>query len=128
MKRFILDTQTLLWWLTDNEKLGPNTRALISNSNNRVFISPVTVWELSLKKQQGHIEGLPEMHQLIEEEGFEELVIDAYHVQFASEYKCCRNEPFRSVLMAQIQTEGATLITTDHKFAHLGIRTWNARR
>jgi len=128
MKRLILDTQALLWWLTDNEKLGPNTRALISNGNNRVFISPVTVWELLLKKQQGHIKGLPEMHQLIEEEGFEELAIDAYHIQFAAGYKFSRNAPFRSVLMAQTQTEGATLITTDHKFAQLGIRTWDARR
>ena len=126
MKRLILDAEVLLWWLTDSEELGRNTRALISDSNNRVFISPVTIWELSLKKQQGLIKGLPEMHQLIEEEGFEELAIDAHHVQFAPTYG--ENSPFRSVLMAQTQTEGAMLITTDNEFAHAGVRTWDARR
>ena len=126
MKRLILDTQVFLWWLTDSEKLGRSTRVLIGDSKNRVFISSVTILELSLKKQQGLIEGLPELHQLIEEEGFEELPINAHHSEFAAEFS--ENELLRSVLMAQTQTEGVILVTPDQNYNHFGIRTWDARR
>jgi PIN domain nuclease of toxin-antitoxin system len=127
MNRLLLDTQVLLWWLIDSEELGSTTRAMISDRNNRVFISPVAIWELSLKKKQGVIKGLPEIHQLIEEEGFEELLIDAHHCQFAAGYG--GDEPFRSVLMAQTQTEGVTLVTADHSYYnYFRIRTWDARR
>ena len=34
MKRLLLDTHTLLWWLGDDARIGPRARALIEDERN----------------------------------------------------------------------------------------------
>jgi PIN domain nuclease of toxin-antitoxin system len=35
----LLDTHTLLWWLSNDNRLGPNARALIANERNEAYVS-----------------------------------------------------------------------------------------
>lgn len=37
MRRLLLDTHVLLWWLADNKMLGKQARALISAPGNQVL-------------------------------------------------------------------------------------------
>lgn len=52
---WLLDTHTLLWALFDPAKLGRKSRAILSNQANRVYVSPVSYWEISLKHGMGKL-------------------------------------------------------------------------
>lgn len=47
--RFLLDTHTFLWFVTNDMKLGEKARQLISEPTNQIFISPATYWEVAIK-------------------------------------------------------------------------------
>jgi len=55
VKRLLLDTHALLWWLSDDAQLGAETRRAISNPRNQVYVSAASTWEISIKKTIGKL-------------------------------------------------------------------------
>ncbi len=47
--RLLLDTHALLWWLADDDRLGPRARALIEDPGNDVLVSVASLWETVVK-------------------------------------------------------------------------------
>lgn len=45
----LLDSHAFVWWRDEPHKLSPSAYTEISNPNNDVFLSVVTVWELQIK-------------------------------------------------------------------------------
>ena len=43
VRRLLLDTRALLWWLSDNPTLGAEARSLINDRDNHVAVSAATV-------------------------------------------------------------------------------------
>lgn len=43
--KFLLDTHVWLWSLLEPTKLSVGIQAILSSSNNTLFLSPVSVWE-----------------------------------------------------------------------------------
>jgi PIN domain nuclease of toxin-antitoxin system len=50
MRRLLLDTHTLLWWLADDPQLGQDARGLVADAANEVYVSAASAWEISIKK------------------------------------------------------------------------------
>ena len=48
MKRLLLDTHALLWWLIDDSSLGINARRQIADPGNVVYVSAASIWEISI--------------------------------------------------------------------------------
>ncbi|MDA0718469.1 MAG: type II toxin-antitoxin system VapC family toxin [Cyanobacteria bacterium] len=59
---YLLDSHALLWWWFDPDRLSGAVRELLSDSATPVLVSAASVWELSLKHQQGK---LPELNGVI---------------------------------------------------------------
>lgn len=53
MRKILLDTHALLWWLLDDKKLGTSARKLIENPRNVIFVSAASIWEISIKQNKG---------------------------------------------------------------------------
>jgi PIN domain nuclease of toxin-antitoxin system len=53
---YLLDTHTFLWVALAPSELSRRARAVIEDSNNRIEISAVTLWEISLKHALGKLE------------------------------------------------------------------------
>ena len=49
----LLDTHTLIWTLADDQGLSLAAREAIEDGNNIVFVSSVSVWEISIKRALG---------------------------------------------------------------------------
>jgi PIN domain nuclease of toxin-antitoxin system len=49
----LLDTHILLWWYDSNPRLGNATRKVLDGSQARIWISAVSVWEISIKLSIG---------------------------------------------------------------------------
>ena len=52
---FLLDTHLLLWWAMDDPVLPKKARALIADPNHVPLVSPVSFWEISIKRSLGKI-------------------------------------------------------------------------
>lgn len=53
--KYLLDTHTLIWAITDPNKLSSKVREIIENPENQVFVSTISFWEISLKASIGKL-------------------------------------------------------------------------
>jgi len=47
--RALLDTHTLIWWMTTDPHLSKPAHALIKNRDNTSLVSAVSAWEIATK-------------------------------------------------------------------------------
>ncbi|AMV71134.1 type II toxin-antitoxin system VapC family toxin [Desulfuromonas carbonis] len=125
MQRFLLDTHVLLWWLDDAPRLGPRCKELIADQRNEVFVSAATTWEISIKKALGKLEAPEDIDSIVEDEGFSKLPISLYHGQLAGSLPVFHRDPFDRMLIAQAQSEGLTLVTSDENMGLYKLRLRN---
>jgi len=52
----LLDTHILIWALENNPLLSSKARDAIIEGNNIIFVSTVSVWEISIKKAMGKLQ------------------------------------------------------------------------
>lgn len=126
MRKLLLDTHTLLWWLADDSQLGPHTRALIEDGRNAVFVSAASAWEISIKKTLGKLDAPDDLDSLLEHEGFEKLAISFFHGEKAGELPPLHRDPFDRMLVAQAQAEGLDIVTRDQMIPKYGVKTIDA--
>jgi PIN domain nuclease of toxin-antitoxin system len=128
MKRLLLDTHTLLWWLADTPALGPASRAFIAEPGNVVFVSAASIWEISIKRALGKLSAPESLDSILEEEGFEALPIEVFHAEQAGTLPLHHRDPFDRMLVAQAQAEGLTLVTADPQMTAYGVRVLDPGR
>lgn len=126
MRRLLLDTHTFLWWLSDDKKLGPSTKELISDPRNEVYVSAATAWEISIKKSTGKLQAPDGIDNVVEDEGFSRLSISFFHGEQAGALPAIHKDPFDRMLIAQAQAEGLEVVTVDETIPKYGIKVVNA--
>jgi PIN domain nuclease of toxin-antitoxin system len=52
---YLLDSHVLLWWWFDPQRMPEGVLALLSNLETPIVVSSASVWELSIKHQQGKL-------------------------------------------------------------------------
>jgi len=60
--RALLDTHTFLWWIDDNPELSEVALDILADSQNEIFVSAATGWEIAIKSalERLGVEGDPE--------------------------------------------------------------------
>jgi PIN domain nuclease of toxin-antitoxin system len=53
--KFLLDTHTFIWYVTNNSKLSSTARELINDGNNEVLLSIASIWEMAIKQSIGKL-------------------------------------------------------------------------
>lgn len=126
MKRILLDSHVLLWWLSDDPRLGKKSRKLMADPANSIYVSAVSPWEIAIKQGLGKVTAPDDLDGIIESEGFEKLPITLYHGQQTSRLPLLHRDPFDRMLVTQAQAEGLILLTADEKLAAYGVQTIDA--
>jgi len=121
MRRILLDTHVTLWWLSGNKRLGRDAQGVIADVNNRVFVSAVTGWEISIKKMLGKLQAPDDLDSIIHDEGFEYLDITFFHGEKAGMLPPYHKDPFDRMLIAQAQAEGLEIVTDDRQITQYGV-------
>jgi PIN domain nuclease of toxin-antitoxin system len=57
--RALLDTHTLLWWVTNDSQLSSTVRDIIGSTENTIYLSVASSWEIIIKANSGKLP-LPE--------------------------------------------------------------------
>lgn len=112
----LLDTHVALWAITDSSKLSKRARELIASPRSSVWVSAVTVWEISIK----HVLGRGDMPvsgqgalRYFREAGYLFLPIEPEHAAAVEELPTHHADPFDRLLVAQALVEPMRLITHD---------------
>ncbi|TNM66311.1 type II toxin-antitoxin system VapC family toxin [Aliirhizobium smilacinae] len=118
--RILLDTHLLIWLVGASERLPSSAREAIENSNNQLFFSAASIWELSTKQSTGRarLELPPEiLHRQLLDNHFDELPVTATHGLAVCGLEQIHKDPFDRILIAQAMSEGMLLLTSDETIA-----------
>ncbi len=114
--RLLLGTPALLWWLSDDPRLGERARDRIANPRNTVLVSAVSLWEITQAIRLGTLSAdIREILQAVEDGGFTWLDLRPEHCRALRKLPrgAEDREPFGSLLIAQAMAEQATLVSDD---------------
>ena len=126
MQRLLLDTHAFLWTLADPAKLSATARAAIADSNNDVFVSAVSGWEIAVKRAKGHLVAPDDLAAMVEDRGFTHLSLTFRQAEQAGMLPMHHKDPFDRLLIAQAQAEGLVLVTKDTLIARYDVHTMSA--
>ncbi len=115
--RLLLDTHIFLWLISDHPNLSEILRGSIADSRNEVYLSVVSIWEVTVKYQIGKLT-LPEEPSLYlpkqrSRHQIESLVLDEMSVAKLAELEPLHRDPFDRMLLCQALAHDLRLVTVD---------------
>lgn len=123
MSLLLLDTHLLLWAATGSPKLPRSASDLLVDKANALAFSIVSLWEVVIKAARGRPDFRVDARQLrrgLLDAAYRELAIEAAHVLAVARLPPLHRDPFDRLLVAQAESEGATLLTADATVARYG--------
>jgi len=121
--RLLLDTHVALWAIAEPAKLSLRARTLLSEPDNIIAISAVTVWEIAVKHPLSgrRVGRMPVSSaralELFEAAGYELLAVTPQHAVAVEALPPLHNDPFDRMLVAQALAEPMRLVTADDQVA-----------
>lgn len=110
----MLDTHVLIWSASDTARLTRQTLAALAAPENQVFISAVSIWEISIKQALGHLEfPVAEFDAFALSMGFDILPVHGAHAVAAGQLPMHHRDPFDRMLVAQAMIEDLILVSND---------------
>ena len=125
----LLNTHTLIWAVTEPQKLSNRVKAILEDDDNEIFVSAISFWEIALKHSlhKLNLEALTPTDFLTAaiETGFRLLNLDSqtaitYHTLAATHHR----DPFDRMLIWQALKNNYWLISKDesiHKYADISL-------
>ncbi len=123
---YLLDTHTLLWWLSENPLLSTQAKIIISTPENLIFVSAASAWEISIKKAIGKLDAPDDLEQAIVYNNFISLEITIKDGDLAGKLPNYHNDPFDRMLIAQAMNNNLTILTKDSKIPQYQVKTIRA--
>jgi PIN domain nuclease of toxin-antitoxin system len=109
----LLDTHVFLRWDRQDKALNADTRALIADPANQVFVSAASIWEIAIKRRLKKLDFRGSAVAAIAANGFHELPILPIDAENAGALAWHHNDPFDRMLVAQARRLTFTLATAD---------------
>ena len=113
----LLDTHVLIWWIENNKRLGRRAKTIIHDNQTTVYISAVSIWEISIKAVLERLDVEPEFTDELPHEmelsGFRRLPITFEHAFAVRPLPLFHADPFDRMLVAQAKCEQLTVLTAD---------------
>lgn len=125
----LLDTHSLLWYLSGDPKLPDARRKEINTESILCCVSIASFWEIATKQSLKKLEyekEIDEILQLVYNSPIPILQIQGDHIKQVAKLPFHHRDPFDRILIAQAQTESLTIVTKDKWFASYQVKTaWN---
>lgn len=118
--RYLLDTHFVLWLLYDAKKVSSKIKMILENPKNEIYVSKISLWEISLKYGLGKLN----LYNSKPDEIEKILLLNSYNIldfkssDILSFYKLPQNfhkDPFDKMIVWQAIKNNLVLITQDEK-------------
>lgn len=123
--KLLLDTHAFLWASAEPGKLSTKARRAITSSENELFVSAASAWEIATKFRLGK---LPDVEIVVQNFPAivltlraSDLAITPAHALRAGGYAQAHADPFDRILVAQAEIEGLPLVSKDPALRQFGI-------
>jgi PIN domain nuclease of toxin-antitoxin system len=114
--RFLIDTQILIWLIGISDKLPKNILKIIKDTENYIFVSDVSIWEIAIKFSIGKLKIPFELKNIIQEiyrMNINILEITSEHVIKVAELPFHHKDPFDRLIISQSILENLPIISSD---------------
>ena len=128
--QLLLDTQAFLWAISEDRRLGKQSRKLLLHDASAVWLSHVSLWEIAIKHALARADmplSAAQATQWAEEAGFALLPIAVPHLLTLEQLPLHHRDPFDRLLVAQAVSEELTLLSSDGAFQAYGCLLRDAR-
>lgn len=123
--KVLLDTHAFLWLITGDDRLSENARQTFLNTENSLFFSAASLWEICIKKSLGKISLKDGWFQTIQAEmetnTIQWLPIEMTHCAEVTELPFHHRDPFDRMLIAQAIVEEMKLLSRDSTLSNYAI-------
>ena len=113
---YLLDTHILLWALVDPDKVPGPMRRIVEDTENRVWFSAASIWEIAIKHSLAKADFAVEpatIWNAARETGIEELAVTAEHAVGVDALPWLHKDPFDRLLVAQARAASMKLLSVD---------------
>ena len=118
--KLLLDTHVLLWAAADSPRIKAVRKRLLA-SDNEVFFSVASLWEISIKASLGKLQAnAAEIRDAALDNGFLELPVQGQHALYVGGLPWHHRDPFDRLLVAQAAAEPMRLLTADEQLLAYG--------
>lgn len=111
--KLLLDTSALIRWHAGT--LRPPAVRVVERANV-VAVSPVSAWEIAIKRALGKLRFADAVEDVASRYGFDALPVTLHHADLVRELPAHHGDPFDRLLIAQALDEGFTILTSDRVF------------
>ena len=120
--KLLLDSHVYLWVADErlSHKLSERLQADIDSTDNEVFVSIVSIWELTIKRMKHgkHFDIDPRILNVSQEFPFQIRSLEPTHIKQLQTLDADRRnpihrDPFDRIMLAQALSEGLTFVTHD---------------
>jgi PIN domain nuclease of toxin-antitoxin system len=124
--RLLIDTHIAIWAIVAAPALSSVARDMISDPNNEIFVSIVSLWEIALKNAAARRRGasFPVASEAAERafhaSGYSLLGLTAAHIHAVANLDPIHHDPFDRLLIAQARETRLRLLTHDHVIPRYG--------
>ncbi len=117
----LVDTHVAIWSLTQSGSIPVHIRALLADGANRAYVSPVSIWEISIKYKLGKPSAPPfsgrDAAIQFRRAGYDVLALTEAHAAAVDDLPLLHGDPFDRLLIAQALSEPMRFITGDKQLA-----------
>lgn len=124
--RFLLDTHTLIWWMTEDAHLPATVRRSIKREDNVSLVSAASAWEIATKVRLGRLPAAADLVQNfvidLARNRIEILPVTAEDGIRAGLLPGPHRDPFDRMLISQALGEDIPIISNDRALDGYGVR------
>ena len=114
--KIIIDTHIFLWSISDPSKLDKQKRDAIQTMSNIVYVSSISIAEITIKASIGKLICDFDPVEIALESGFEILDFKGKDALLLQDMPFHHKDPFDRMLIAQGLSNGYPIVTDDAKF------------
>lgn len=117
--QYLIDTHTFIWFLKGSENLSKCSREIIENEENEIFISIVSLWEISIKVALGKLQMTAPYETILADIYQADMAIvslDFAHTVMQSSLPFYHKDPFDRLIASQALSEKMDLLSNDAIF------------
>lgn len=118
--RLLLDSHTFLWAITDSNELSAIAREALTDTDNDLFLSVASAWEMAIKASIGKLRLQIPLEDLLQSArhdlGLRILHVELSHALAVQNLAFHHRDPFDRLLLAQARVDGLSLLSRDAVF------------
>ncbi|MGA2471722.1 MAG: type II toxin-antitoxin system VapC family toxin [Solirubrobacteraceae bacterium] len=119
--KLLLDTHAALWWLGDDDRLGPVSADLLDDASNDILLSAAVVWEVAVKRSLGKLIAPDGFASTLIGAGANALPVTIAHAEAVELLEWHHRDPFDRMLIAQAAVEQAVLVSNNQALLPYGV-------